>query len=72
MRRYTGDPYWITARYAGACARCHQPIRAGERAFYYPKGKVLYCQASACGEQCAAEFQSAAQDEETDMAGYGS
>jgi hypothetical protein len=71
MRRYSGDPYWITARYAGRCVRCGRTIPKGERAFYYPNGKGLYCQAALCGEQCAAEFQGATEDEDTYAGGYG-
>jgi hypothetical protein len=69
MRRYAGDPYWTAARYASACTQCKRIVRRGERIFYYPKGRSVYCEQ--CGEGAAADFRAAAADEETYAGGYG-
>lgn len=65
-RYYSGDPYWITTRRPGVCAKpgCDQEIARGERAFYYPKGKATY--ADPCGHADAAsrDFEAAAYDED--------
>jgi len=65
MRTYKGDPYWITTRYAGECSNCGEVIPRGERAFYYPKGRYLYCKHNGCGDTAAADFNSCAMDEAT-------
>jgi hypothetical protein len=56
--RYAGDPRWITTRYSGTCRRCGERVAAGGRAFYYPYGRTLLCEA--CGGPAAAEFEEAA------------
>lgn len=61
MKRYAGDPYWITTRYAGACAGCGERFHAGAEAFYYPSSRRLYV--GPCAERAAADFTSAACDE---------
>jgi hypothetical protein len=63
MKRYRDDPRWITAKWPGQCAKCAAPIRAGERAFYYPRERRLY--SGECAEQAASDFACAAADEET-------
>ena len=64
MPRYAGDPRWIEARYPGKCAGagCGAAIPKKARAYYFPKGRILYC--TKCGEQKAAEFAAAAADED--------
>ena len=64
MARYSGDPYWLTARYDGKCHRCKTTINAGTRAFYYPNGKRLLCESEHCGGEASAEFSAAAFDED--------
>lgn len=59
--RYVGDPYWVTARYPGTCAKCGTPFPKGTRVFYYPKGKRLYSEA--CAVAAANDFEAAAADE---------
>jgi len=59
--RYAGDPYWTTVRFNSTC-HCGQPIRKGDRGFYYPKGKVMNC--SKCSDKASSEFTAAAQDED--------
>jgi hypothetical protein len=65
-QHYARDPYWITARRAGICAKsgCSEAIKPGDRAFYYPHGKALY--ASPCGhaDACSRDFEAAAFDED--------
>lgn len=59
------DPYWTTARFPGVCAKTGEPIRKGERIFYYPKDrKTLKGEAA---EQAARDFAAACFDE----AAYG-
>ena len=62
MARYKDDPRWINVRYAATCGKCEEPIRKGARAYYYPKGKAMFCEN--CGTQKAAAFQAAAWDED--------
>lgn len=61
--RVARDPAWIYVRYAGLCARCGEPIPQGQRAFYYPNGKKLYCYRDACGPACERDFAACAHDE---------
>ena len=63
MARYKGDPHWITVRYAGTCRRCGRALRKGDRAFYYPRGKDMYCEPTGCGGVAESDFRSAAFDE---------
>jgi len=63
MRRYRNDPYWLIARWPSLCAKCKGPIKAGERIFYYPKGRTVL--SGKCAEDTAAEFESMAADEDT-------
>lgn len=60
--RYSQDPYWMTAKYAGK-DKDGTPFKKGDRVFYYPKGKVIL--AGKAAEQAAAEFQAAVDDERT-------
>jgi len=62
MDRYAGDPHWIAVRHDDRCRACGRAIRRGERAFYYPRGKHVYCDGP-CGATAAADFESAAFDE---------
>jgi hypothetical protein len=60
MPTYSGDPYWLTARFTSKC-RCGAEIPKGARAFYYPRTKTCLCEK--CGEPAAREFDAAAADE---------
>jgi hypothetical protein len=62
--RYKGDPRWITVRSESICTRCRRRIYAGDRAFYYPEDRSLYCQAQECGKAASREFSARALDEE--------
>jgi hypothetical protein len=62
MKRYSGDPYWTTARFNSTDASGN-PVKKGERIFYYPRTRTVLTGAAA--EQAAAEFAAAAQDEAT-------
>ncbi|MGD0261500.1 MAG: hypothetical protein ABSD29_16925 [Verrucomicrobiota bacterium] len=61
MPQYSGDPRWLTARFASKCP-CGKTIQRGERTFYYPRTKIALCQ-QPCGQKASAEFAAAAQDE---------
>lgn len=65
-QHYAGDPHWITARYAGTCAKqgCGQAISKGDQAFYYPRGKALYARGCGHADACSRDFESAAFDED--------
>ena len=58
---YSGDPRWITAKYAGRDAN-GKPFKAGEKVLYFPNGKKFYTGAEA--EKAWLEFLSAKGDEE--------
>lgn len=61
MRYVSGDPYWLTAKYAGTCAGCGAPIAKGSRAFCWPKGKRIEC--ATCGDASDRRFLAEVQDE---------
>ncbi len=63
-RRFQCDPRWITVRFRGECVRCRHAIRTGERAFYYPEGRSLYCKTEECGGAASREFSARAFDED--------
>lgn len=67
--KYAGDPRWITVRFDGVC-QCGKPVRKGEKAFYYPKGKTLCGSGCGCAERAEADFNSCAQDEAFQNGGY--
>jgi len=52
----SGDPYWITVRYPGECAKCGAAIRRGEKAFYYPRGKKMYGKRCGHGAEAESDF----------------
>src|SRR5216683_6106655 len=65
MPRYKSDPHWISVRFKGnACVRCKRLINPGERAFYYPEGRSLYCDGEECGRAASREFNACALDDE--------
>lgn len=68
MSRYSGDPRWIYAKYAGRDADGN-PIRPGDRVFYFPRTRTIYTGAKA--EQAARDFQAAAEDEDNYARQYG-
>lgn len=55
-RRYKSSrstrPHWIETRYPGACATCKAAIPQDARAYYFPRERVLECEA--CGRKTAA------------------
>jgi hypothetical protein len=63
MTRYRNNPRWLMAKWPGHCAESDAPIKAGERAFYYPRERTLY--SGECAEQAARDFECAAADEQT-------
>lgn len=60
MTRYSGDPYWITAKF-GQCGDCRTDLK-GKRAYFYPKSHTAYCEE--CGKKHEAEFAAATMDED--------
>jgi hypothetical protein len=58
---YSGDPRWITAKYAGVDAH-GKPFKKGEEVLYFPNGKKFYTGAEA--DRAWREFLSAKGDEE--------
>jgi len=58
---YSGDPRWITAKYAGVDAK-GRPFKKGDRVLYFPNGKKFYTGPEA--EKAWLEFLSAKGDEE--------
>lgn len=64
MRHYKCDPRWLTVRFKGStCAGCKRPIHPGERAFFYPEDRSLYCDGDDCGQSASREFSPRAFDE---------
>ena len=67
MKRYQGDPYWLTARFNSKChgdkGNCQQGIKKGEQAFYYPNGKHIYAVPCGHAESNSVDFESHAFDE---------
>jgi hypothetical protein len=65
MRRYKCDLGWITVQFKGnTWVRCKRSIHPGERAFYYPAARSLYCEAEDCGKAASREFSARAFDED--------
>lgn len=60
---YSGDPRWLTAKYPASCKKCGRQIKPGERMFYYPQTKTVYCDGE-CGQAASRDFGSAAFDDE--------
>jgi len=63
MTKYKDDPRRITARFDSSCSNCEGKIRKGEPAYYWPKGKLIFC--PVCGEPEFRQFLSMAADEDT-------
>lgn len=58
MKSYSKDPYWTTARFDRPSAnRNGQPIKKGDRIFYYPNGRQSFVGAEA--ETASADFKRA-------------
>ena len=60
---YSGDPYWTKARFNSKCSGCGHRIKKGERIFYYPRTKDVFCDSGKCGQAESRSFEAAAQDE---------
>lgn len=66
--RYSGDPYWLNARFPSRC-KCGKRIAKSDRIFYYPRTRTAYCRECGVGE--ASRFASEAEDEANYSRGYG-
>lgn len=60
---YKNDPKWISAKFTSRCSKCKEPIFKGQRIFWYPKCKSVFCDSATCGQKEASSFNDAAQDE---------
>lgn len=62
MPKHQGDPRWIDVKYPKVCAKsgCNKTIKVGERAFYYPNSKSLFCETH--GQEAEADFITYAKD----------
>lgn len=61
--RYKGDPYWRTFSYPVRCSSCGIVIPRGERCFYYPNGKQVFCK-NGCGQNAERDFVTMAEAED--------
>lgn len=60
MASYSGDPRWMDARFPSKDASGN-PVKKGDRIFYYPRTKTVLTGAAA--EKASAEFEAARFDE---------
>lgn len=58
------DPFWMFARFASECPKCHGKIKKGDSIFYYPLTRSVLCKGENCGAQASRDFQAAKFDEE--------
>ena len=65
MAKSRSDPRWINVKSNGSCGRCKSVIRRGERAFYYPQDRSLYCERENCGQAASRDFRAHVFDEES-------
>ena len=66
---YQNDPHWMNARYNGLCP-CGQKISKGDLIFWYPREQKALGSSCGCATMAAAEFEAAAEDEETYLSQY--
>lgn len=59
---YSKDPYWITARRSGLCAKCDAFVHPGDRVFYWPTTRDVHC--APCGDTSERRFVAEVQDED--------
>jgi len=64
MAKYRSDLRWINARFDGSCVRCRCVIRRGDKAFYYPQERSLYCERENCGEAASRDSRTELELEE--------
>jgi hypothetical protein len=64
MAKYKSDPRWLSVKFDGSCARCNSVILRGERAFYYPQDRSLYCERENCGQAVSRDLGARVFDEE--------
>jgi hypothetical protein len=60
-RSYSRDPFRMTAKYSGTCAKCGEAFKAGESIFYYPNGKKAY--SGKCADDAQGDFSACSFDE---------
>jgi len=59
---YAGDPRWMTARFGSQCHKCDGEIKRGSQIWFYPKGRLAYCET--CGVPDSKVFDAAVADED--------
>lgn len=61
---YSNDPRWINARFESICAHCGKKIKRGDRVFYYPLHKRVFCDGDSCGKHCERDFRNCCEAED--------
>ena len=53
-----GDPIWITTKYGGKCAGegCGRYALKGEKIYYVPVSKSIFCEVNGCGQRAEKEL----------------
>jgi hypothetical protein len=59
---YSGDPYWMYAKYAGTCDGCGKRFARDTRVFRFKSGK-MFAEECGCGTYESERFEAAAHDE---------
>lgn len=59
---YSRDPRWLTARFPSTCKECGETVRKGQKAFYFPATKAIFCRT--CGQPHSARFEAERFDED--------
>lgn len=59
-RRYRGDPYFMTARFASKCPETGKEIKKGDEIAYYPSSKKAFHTDSESAQQIRAMRATAA------------
>lgn len=65
-RRGGGDPGWITVKFVTPqtiCGGCKKKLVKGERVFYYPNSRTMFCMKDECGIKESNSFNAARFDE---------
>jgi hypothetical protein len=63
MAQYRNDPRWIEARFQSKCGKCGDAVLKGDKVYYYPLEKKVFCKKDDCSGSCERDFSSCAFDE---------
>lgn len=61
---YSGDPRWIIARFESKCSKCGKSVKRGEKIFYYPRTKSVFCDSPGCGGNAERDFRNMCEQED--------